>query len=258
MDTLSPAGPAEPDDEAGQRQEGEPGQAEDEAGEEPAPAVHYSTGRLTRAQAGLVNAWRDRLREDKPLPGRPPVGGLARLLGASDRPPASCSDAVAAAVAELLGQRPPAPLDLARYAYAGMKAQQAAAAGRGAEDTAPLYPPVSWYLPADIAEQAEELRAAAYSAVVEAVLEVRREANERHPGGTREAAVARALFESGELARLRLPFVRQIPRGAIARMGIDRWARRSPARVAADAVAYAADAHEQPHRARADMHKLQR
>ena len=241
--------------EAPQRHAGEPaGDEEDPA----APPVHYSTGRLTRAQAGLVNAWRDRLREDRPLPGSQPAGEAARMLGASDRPPASCSDAIAAAVADLLARRPPDPLGLARYAYAAMQAQRAAA-GRGSEDAAPLYPPVSWYLPAGIAAQAEELRAAAYAAVLAVHGEVAAEAERRHPGATRDAAVARAMFSAGELARRGLPvFLRQVPRGAVARLAIDGWAGRGADRVAADAVGYAAGVHEQPHRARADMRTLAR
>ena len=243
--------------EAGQPQEGEP--AEPEAGdqdEEPAPPVHFSTGRLTRAQAATVDAWRERLRTDRPLPGRQRAGEAARLLGASDRPPASCSDAIAAAVAELL-RSPPAPLDLARYAYAGMQAQQATAQGQRSNDAAAVYTPASWYLPADIAAQAGQLRADAYAAARRIHLEVAAEAERRHPGNGRDAATARALFAIGELARHGLPpYLRQVPRGAIARMAIDRWARRGAERVAADAVDYAASVHDQPHRARRDMRKL--
>ncbi|GAB2468477.1 hypothetical protein GCM10027187_40850 [Streptosporangium sandarakinum] len=33
------------------------------------PLAHYSTGRLTAAQAATVAAWRNRLREDTPCPG---------------------------------------------------------------------------------------------------------------------------------------------------------------------------------------------
>jgi len=50
----------------------------------------------------------------------------------------------------------------------------------------------------------------------------------------------------------------KVPGGALARMAIDRWARRSADRVAGDAAAYSADAHEQPHRGRRDMHELRR
>ena len=54
------------------------------------PPAHYSTGRLTRRQAEVVNAWRARLAEDKPLPGQKKVSMEARLiLGADDRPRAS-------------------------------------------------------------------------------------------------------------------------------------------------------------------------
>jgi hypothetical protein len=50
--------------------------------------------------------------------------------------------------------------------------------------------------------------------------------------------------------------VRRVLRGAIARLAIDRWARRPVDQVAAEGVAYAADAHQQVHRARRDMRKL--
>src|SRR5580692_1125396 len=79
-------------------------------------AEHYSTGRLTRSQAAAVNAWRARLRLDEPLSEH---GYRARAGGQDSRPRASCSDAVAAAVADLLLRQPPPP-ELARYAYASM------------------------------------------------------------------------------------------------------------------------------------------
>src|ERR1035441_7769924 len=108
-------------------------------GEDLAPA-HYSTGRLTRGQSALINTWRARLLLDRPLPGRDRVSEAARLLGMDNRPPASCSDIIAAAVAELLRQ-PPDGLDLARYAHAGWQTQRAAGRGNGDDDKAPLYPP---------------------------------------------------------------------------------------------------------------------
>ncbi|MGH3191772.1 MAG: hypothetical protein ACRDOL_31895 [Streptosporangiaceae bacterium] len=237
-----------------------PEEGEDEHGEAAGAGllVHYSTGRLTRAQADLLNTWRARLREDRPLPGQQPVSAAGRMLGASNRPRASGSDVVAAAVADLLARHPPAPLELARDAYAGMLAQRAAAEGRGSRDAAALYPPVSWYLTAELAGQAEDLRTAALAAVHEIRLEVRRQAYDRHPGGTREAAISRALYTAAEMARLGLPFTKQIPRGTIARVAITRWAARSADRVAAAAVAYASSAHDKPHRARSDIRELRR
>lgn len=218
-------------------------------------SVHYSTGRLTRAQAAIIDKWRARLRLDRPLPGQPPVGPAARILGFSDRPRASCSDAIAVAVDALLAS-PPAPLELARYAYAGMRAQQDAAQDGVPGSATPQYLPVSWYMPGDLARAAKDLRRAAYDAALEIHAGIRRTAYQRYPGGTREAAAARALFTVGELARQRLPFIRQIPRGAVGRMAIDRWAGRRPDDVAADAVAYAALVHQHPQRARSDMHRL--
>lgn len=158
-------------------------------------------------------------------------------------------------MADVLRRHPPAPLDLARYAYAGLAAQQAAGQG-GAPPDAATFPPVSFYLPEDLARAAEQLRAAALMAVHEARLQVRRQALELHPGRTGQAAIARGLFTAGELARLGLPFARQIPAGTIARMAVSRWAARSPDAAVAAAVAYASDVHDQPHRARADMRGL--
>jgi hypothetical protein len=221
------------------------------------PPGHYSTGRLTRPQAGVVSAWRARLLLDKPLPGQPSARLAARLVGGSDRPRASCSDAVAAAAADLLRQ-PPGPLELARYAYASMQAASDAAHGGADADEAPLYPPVSWYLPAPLAARAEQLRADACAAVRAARDEALAEAARIYPGRTRPGALARDLHAAGKLARAGLPYSRQVPRGTIARMAIDRWARRHPDDVAADAVAYAAAVHQQPHRARRDMRRLTR
>jgi hypothetical protein len=47
----------------------EPERLEDEE-LEGLPAVNYSTGRLTAAQVAVVDRWRARLLEDRPLPGQ--------------------------------------------------------------------------------------------------------------------------------------------------------------------------------------------
>ncbi len=111
-----------------------------EAAPEPEFA-HYSTGRLTPAQATVVDRWRARLLEDRPLPGQRPVPEMLRPMGIDNRPRASCSDVIAAAVRDLLKREPPTGLDLARYADAGRLA-----AVRG-EPGAPVCQPVSFYLP---------------------------------------------------------------------------------------------------------------
>jgi len=219
--------------------------------------VHYSTGRLTRAQAELVNKWRARLLEDRPLPGARPAGGIARLVGFDDRPRASCSDVIAAAVTELLRQAAPGELDLARYAHAAWHAQRAAGRGQGDDDRAPRYPPVSFYLPAELAVEYEALRLRAAERVLEVHRELGEEAVRRYPD--EQQARERAGWITAELARLGVPWrLSKVPGGALARMAIDRWARRSADRVAGDAAAYSADAHEQPHRGRRDMHELRR
>jgi hypothetical protein len=213
------------------------------------PAAHHSTGRLTAAQAGIVDRWRARLLEDRPLPGRPRVSEMMRLLGMDDRPPASGSDAIAAAVQDLLETSRPAGLEMARYAEA---TRLAAARGGPA---APICQPVSFYLPEDLAAAAEQLRAQAPGEVIAAHNELQREAEKQFPSDEKQ----QALWVSAQLTRRGIPHrVRQVPRGAIARIAIDRWARRSADRVAADAVAYAAAVHDQAHRARRDMSQLQR
>jgi hypothetical protein len=155
----------------------------------------------------------------------------------------------------LLLRRPPAPLDLARYAYASMLATRGP--GRS-ENGAQLYPPVSWYLPRWLTGPAEELRAGAWNAALQAHDEAESGAARLYPGQTRAAARARCSYKRAVLARAGLPASRQIPRGAIARMAVDLWAQRRPDDVAADAVAYAAEVHQQPHRARRDMRALER
>jgi hypothetical protein len=209
--------------------------------------LHYSTGRLTPAQAGVVDRWRARLREDRPLPGHKRVPAVLRLLGIDDRPRASCSDAVAAAVRDLLRHDPPAGLALARYAEAG---RLAALRGGAA---APVCQPVSFYLPEDLAGSLEELRAQARQDLMEAYNELWREAEQQQPGDEKQQA---AWFRS-QVRQRNLPArARQIPRGALARMAIDRWARRGADRVATDAEDYAAEVHQQVHRARRDMRQL--
>ncbi len=114
--------------------------------------------------------------------------------------------------------------------------------------------PAGVVLPAeDLAERAEHLRATALQDVMAARRELRQEAAEQFPGDQRQQT---AWFRA-QLTRRRLPArVRQVPRGAIAQMAIDHWARRSVDQVAAEAVAYAADTHRQVHRARRDMRQL--
>lgn len=231
--------------------------APDPEAEEDRPPVHYSTGRLTRRQAGVVNRWRARLAEDRPLPGEEPVGQAARLiLGLDDRPRASCSDVIAAAVRELLAAGPD-PLEVARYADVSWQAQRLAGAlGRGG-DAAPVYPPVSWYLPAGLADAHTELRWQAQQDAAEARQEVHAEAGRRYPQEDQRAD--RDRWYRDELRRRGIPArAARVPRGTLARMAIDAWARRSPDRVAAAAVDYAAEAHLQPHRARRDMYELRR
>jgi hypothetical protein len=238
-----------------------PGEGE----EPPPPPAHYSTGRLTRRQAQAVNGWRDRLAEDKPLPGAQRVPPGMKALGIDNRPKASCSDAVAAAAAAVLADHPD-PLDVARYADASWQAHRAAGdPGRRDTATAPVYPPVSWYLPAELAAAWEELRGQAWAAVAAAQRQVAAEAAERYPATGKDGRPVpgwkdnRRRWYLDQLAARDIPLrSAQIPRGVLARLGIDAWARRGADTVCAAAAAHAAEWHEQPHRGRRDMHTLAR
>jgi hypothetical protein len=230
--------------------------ASEGAEEEERRARHYSTGRLTLAQAELVDRWRVRLLADRPLQGQRPVGAALRLLGIDDRPRASCSDVIAAAVAELLAQAPPTGLEAARYADASWQAQRRAGRGQGAAKGAPLHQPVSFYLPAELADVYDELRARARARVLSEHDEVRAEARRRYPDARKQAYERRA-WTLGELAERGVPLrVALVPGGVPARMAIDRWARRSADRAARAGVEWAAEVHEQPHRGRKDMYRL--
>jgi hypothetical protein len=218
--------------------------------------VHCSTGRLTRAQARAVDAWRARLLEDRALPGQAPAGEAARLSGSTDHPRASTSDAVAAAVANLL-RRPPAPLDLAGYAYRAILAQWEDSHGTPRPGAA-VCPPASYYLPAVLADQAGRHLALARAAATEKLRALRLEARSRYPGSTDRAAQQRSRYIARQVSDLGLHYSRQLPRGTLARLAIDQWAGRSPDDVAAEAVAWCQDHHVQWHRARRDMIKLGR
>jgi hypothetical protein len=209
--------------------------------------AHYSTGRLTPAQAQVVDRWRARLLEDVPLPGQEPVPIVMRLLGMDNRPKASSSDVLAAALRSLLQRNPPTGLDLARYAEAGRQA------ARHSEPSAPVCQPVSFYLPEDLHAAVTELRARAVREWMAEREELCQEAEREHPG----EADQQALWVVLQLRARGLPVsMRQVPRGAIARMAIDHWAKRPVDTVAAEAADYAAEVHGQAHRARKDMRKL--
>jgi len=263
MDTSeSEEAQADPDGAAGGQAGQEPGDGEEEA---PRPPVHYSTGRLTRAQAAAVDRWRARLREDRPLPGQDRVSAVARMLGSSDHPRASTSDAVAAAIADMLA-RPPEPLEVVGYAYAAIRQQWLAGQGRGDASRAPVHPPVSYYLPAALADQADQLVRDAAGAAWDKLLEITKEAARLHPGDEPEQAELRAVYISEELDHYRLYYVgqrkgtrlRSVPAGALARMAIDRWAQRDTDWVIGNAVSWCQGEHDQWHRAWATMQKLAR
>lgn len=259
MDTShEEAQAAAPDDEeAGGQAEQEPDE------EEPRPPVHYSTGRLTRAQAATVDRWRARLREDKPLPGAERVSTVARMLGSSDHPRASTSDAVAAAVDAMLA-RPPELLEVVGYAYRAMREQWLAGQGRGNASRAPVHPPVSYYLPAALAELADQLVSDAAMAALDKHIEITEEAARLYPGDEPEQLGKRAGDIGDQIEHYSLYYVglrkgtrlRSVPRGTLARMAIDRWAQQDTDWVIGRAVDWCQGEHDQWHRAWASMQKL--
>ncbi|MFI7049025.1 hypothetical protein [Streptosporangium sandarakinum] len=164
---------------------------------------------------------------------------------------------IAAAVADLLDHAPPAELDLARYAHRAAEAQKHA--GQGHPSThAPVHQPVSFYLPPPLAARYEQLRRAALDHVHELLRSLRKQAHDRYPGADQKPD--RTLWVTGRFTRLGLPTMPTrapwITGGVIARMAIDRAGRRSVDHVIRAAVDYAAATHDQPHRARRDMHRL--
>ncbi|MGH2721323.1 MAG: hypothetical protein ACRDJO_06930 [Actinomycetota bacterium] len=147
---------------------------------------------------------------------------MSRSMGLAEpnRPPASTSDLLAAAVENLLAN-PPAPTDLAAYAERSASALAAARTVRPdrASPKLPVYPPVTLYLPPELASRVLALCAAA----------------EAGGGGDTSSSPA-----------VRIPDV--------VRMAIDRWIERrfSPARAASFAVDFAGRNHSQPHRTHRD------
>jgi hypothetical protein len=215
--------------------------------------VHYSTGRLTPAEAATVDAWRARLLTDKPLPGREPRPRSLRLLGIDDRPRASLSDAVAAVTVSRMAVVLRSPLGLIRYAHqAGQLAADAAEAAREGwppPDGSAVATPVSFYLPWHLAADYDAAQAAARDAWFEAYAAARATAED---AGT-QGADARQVI-AGEMRRRRLPArLPVIRRGTLARYAITA-ARWSPDEVCLLAEGHAAEHHEQIHRARRDSH----
>jgi hypothetical protein len=124
---------------------------------------------------------------------------------------------------------------------------------------------VSWYLPAELADTWEELRYQARATAARARNDVIAEAEQRYPADgpagqpSPECERNRRRWYLDQLRDRDIPLRgAQVPRGVIARMAIDAWAGRGVGRVCAAAADYAAQWHDQPHRARRDMHTLQR
>ncbi|MFC4014581.1 hypothetical protein ACFOY2_45675 [Nonomuraea purpurea] len=220
--------------------------------EETKPALfHYTTGQLTGTQAAAINRWRDRLDEDRPLPGIRHKGGpLRTFFNLDDRPPCSLSDVIATAVIRFM-KRPPKALDVARYAH--VSRQALLDVGRfGAGPDSPVHKKVSVYLPEDVATEWEALRKATEPAVREFVKALRAQVQKEFPGPDQERE--RAYIFWMRLHANNLPeHPPRVPGGVIARMAIDKHADRDVEKMILDAVNYAWEIHEQPHRTRRDV-----
>ncbi|MFI9538312.1 hypothetical protein ACIG56_34405 [Nocardia fusca] len=189
---------------------------DDESEQPPTPARHYSTGRLTATQARVLSSWRRQLTV------------IDRRWNTRDgRPAASSSDCLAAAVTDLLDRAEPTHLELIRY---GDRIRRTMTATRGR--AAPAVSVASFYLPAGYADR------------LDALLDDARNHHRELLDDDRD----RALAELGVPSK-----AYKLPAGTLARLAIDRWARRSPTAVIAAAVDYAGYHHTQAHRARADM-----
>lgn len=198
------------------------------------PARHCSTGKLTVAQARIVDGWRRQLTVSD-----------RKWHTPNNRPPASSSDCIAAAVIDLLDFAEPDHTKLIRY---GERMRNDLALERG--HAFPLTSSVSFYMPAVYAERLDELLGAAYAHHL-GILGQAAEQAEAEFAGNAKARRARML---DLIADERVPFkVYKLPAGTLARMAIDRWSRRSPATVVDAAVKHGSAHHEQLHRARHDM-----
>lgn len=227
-DALTDPGPdAAPPNEDDEVEEGEPTAA---------PARHYSTGKLTIAQARVVDAWRRQLT----VPDR-------QWNTLNNRPPASSSDCIAAAAIDLLEYAEPDELKLIRYAN---RVRENLALERG--HAFPHASAVSFYLPTTYATRLENMLAAAHSHHGELLSQAREQVLGELPA--RGDATARVLRMMSRVSELNIPLkAYKLPAGTLARLAIDRWSRRSPATVVAAAVAHGSTHHEQQHRARRDM-----
>ncbi|MGF0320642.1 hypothetical protein [Nocardia fluminea] len=206
---------------------GDPGT--DDSGHEDEPvraARHCSTGKLTSNQRRIVNAWRRQLLESD-----------MKWHTPNHRPPASSSDCIAAAVLDLLKNAEPDHLTLIRYATRIRDQLE-----EERTQQFPMSSAVSFYLPPAHADRAESLLLAARTHHVELLHQAR------------SAASAERARTKSTIGALSIPGkVYQLPIGTLARMGIERWARRSPTTVVADAVRHGDLHHAQQHRARRDM-----
>ncbi|WP_216915237.1 hypothetical protein [Nocardia noduli] len=226
MDTDSGAGPETPESaDADGGEDPDSGTAADS--DEGGPARHYSTGKLTRAQARIVDSWR---------------GELAR-----SRPRASASDCIAAAVIDLLDRAEPDHLALIRYAD---RVRERLAAERA--QAFPSASVVSFYLPADYAARLDTLLDDAQTHHADLLDRAREQVNAELPD--RKDRVARAMRMMSTVAAMNIPFkVYKLPAGTLARLAIERWSRRSPTTVVNSAVGHSEYHHEQLHRTRRDL-----
>lgn len=228
-------------------------EAEAEAVEPEPPRLELSTGLLTPAQNATVAAWIERLRLDVPLPGLEPKGPMLRTIGIDDRPPASISDVIAAAVYDMCRRRMPAAKTVARYVVEARAASRRQLTDRG------QHKPVTVVLRGDLAEAVEALPGQVAAWLVKTRGDLVEAAAAKYPG--EDEGPSRTQYVEVELIRLGLHaayadgYPRKIPIGAVARMGIDHWQGKPVDKTILAAIGYAEDVKLQRHRMRKDAHR---
>ncbi|GAB2859392.1 hypothetical protein GCM10022221_68730 [Actinocorallia aurea] len=217
--------------------------------------VCLTTGNLTRVQAETVERWVARLAEDRPLPGVEKKGPGLRQAGLDDRPRASLSNVLAAAVIEFLDTEP-SGTDIAVFSARLRKR-------RGRQD-GPDFRPRQFHLWSEDAAVYERAAFEAPRALEAFRRELRDRARAAFPGEQPEAVGRRNQHLYWLLGQEGIPLdafgpdplnspACRVPSGVVARMAIERWSRRKVDIVIGEAVNYAERRLWQPHRARRDI-----
>ncbi|MFG2007288.1 hypothetical protein ACGFNU_49875 [Spirillospora sp. NPDC048911] len=173
------------------------------------------------------------------------------------RPPASLSDTLAVAVIELFTDALPDPFTVAAYAARTRRRHELdLARGR-----VPEHPPVAFYLPPRFTQRYDGFLDKIFEDLCGAYAAELAQVSQQFVITPAPAVLAAEVYErlgtagiSSSWYRRRAPGTPyRIPAGTLARMAIDRWARRPVEQVVLAAVSYATAVHQQPHRTRRDI-----